>query len=129
MSTATMTREKSNQKKMTIAHSNGKKFVLKDWQRNLLIQIGTSVFTVTLVVVAFYFNTKSTLADHTEKINTLQTDVAVTKKDVNDIKTDVAVLKTDVGSLKQDVRDMKSDVKEVREDVKKIYEILLTKQK
>lgn len=129
MTTATMSRDKSNHKKLTVAHSNGKKFVLTDWQKNLLASVLGSLFTGVLIVVAFYFNTKSTLADHSEKINVLQNDMTEVKTDIATLKTDVAVLKTDVGTLKQDVHDMKADIKEVREDVKKIYEILLSKQK
>jgi|SRR3990167_8928829 len=125
--TASMSKDKTNHKK--IAEANGKRFVLSDWQKNLLSSALGSLFTGALLLMGFYYNTTNAVADHTSKIENHTKQITATQTDVGSIKTDVAVLKSDVGNLKDDMKEVKGDVKEIRSDTKKIYEILLSRQK
>lgn len=57
---------------------------------------------------------KPLLVQLLEKVDAIQTDVAVLKTDVAELKTDVAELKTDVAGIKSDVGGLKADVAELK---------------
>ena len=55
-----------------------------------------------------------------QRLERLESDVAVLKEDVTVLKEDVSVLKEDVKELKGDVKELKGDVKELKGDVKEL---------
>lgn len=104
----------------------GKKMTLKVLESHIITSILASVFSAIGVGVFFYFNTNYTLANHTDKLNNLESRVSKVEQNLGDMKTDIATLKGDVGYLKTDMNDIKQTQKQMQEDVKEIYKIVLT---
>lgn len=108
-------------------NGNGsKKMNLKILENHLILSIVTSVFSALGVGIFFYFNTNYTLANHTEKLNSLEMRVTKVEQNLSDVKTDIATIKTDVNYLKSDVIEIKQSQKQMQEDMKDIYKIVLT---
>ena len=103
-----------------------KKFTLFGLEKHIIGYLITASFTVICTVVAFGFNTKSTLLNHTEKLDVLDKKMTIHDFRFNDMGADVASMKIALKDIRDNQDQTHQDIKQTQEQIEKIYEILLT---
>ena len=96
------------------------KFTKKASIIQMLTNAGVALICALAVVYAFYFNTTSTLSEHTRQINEIHTDVTSMKEDLKNVAVFKGVSENEINELKGKVDNIDSKMDKMNDKLDKI---------
>jgi peptidoglycan hydrolase CwlO-like protein len=85
-----------------------------------LTNAGIAIACALAVVYAFYFNTTATLADHSQQIKDIHTDVNGMKEDLKNVAVFKGVSETEINELKGKVDNIDSKMDKMNDKLDRI---------
>jgi len=108
--------------------SFGKRLSNLQLQKHIVTAIVGAATGIIGTGIVFFFSTKYTLANHTEKLESLDKRMTVNEVKVESMQSDLSSIKTDLKDIKESQNQAHSDQEQNRQDLQKIYQLLLLKK-